>query len=178
MSVGATTTSNLLSEDSRKLYQDYLKLNTLNTDDRLALLYFIYKKMGDSITPAAPTVADPNLAPLLLVDYFDLSDDDQLAIQRQLVNNEDTEYSRAYGALAANNQLLVWYAWAVEMGDRVVDMPSRYKAPEAINQVLSQIEGLELDSQISLLREIASRMGKSNPHPIPTQAETGKTPSL
>ncbi len=97
---------------------------------------------------------------------------------RAIVNREDTDLSRAYGALTQNNQLVVWYAWAKAMGDTVVDIPSDYQATQSINNVLSQIEGLDFEGQISMLREIAGNMGYSEVKPIPTQAETGKTQSL
>jgi hypothetical protein len=64
------------------------------------------------------------------------------------------------------------------MGKTVIDMPGSYQPVKAIEDTLSQIEKLEFQQQISLLREIASNMGHSNIQPIPTQAETGKTASL
>ncbi|HAX90065.1 MAG TPA: orange carotenoid protein [Cyanobacteria bacterium UBA11370] len=170
-----TRVSPTLSEETQKVVQAFA---TLGTDEKLALLYYVYEKMGDSITPAAPSAANPEMAPQLLGDFYNLSDDEQLAVMRQIVNREDTELSRAYGGLTANNQLLVWYAWAVGMGDTVVDLPKGYQPIQAINDVLSQIEGLDFEAQISLLREVASNMGYSNVQPIPTQQETGITPSL
>ena len=175
MTLSSDNNSQLLSEKTQSVFQTYSKLNI---DDRLAFLYYIYEKMGDSITPAAPAAAEPNLAPVLLGDFYNLSKDDQLTVMRQIANCEDSEYSRDYGALTANNQLLVWYAWAQGMGDTVVGMPSDYKATDAINNVLSQVENLELQEQISVLRQIATSMGYTDVQPIPTQAETGKTSSL
>lgn len=170
-----TGRSSTRSEDTRKVVQAF---DTLSTDEKLALLYYVYEKMGDSITPAAPTAANPEVAPRLLGEFYELSDDDQLAVMRSIVNREDTELSRAYGALTENNQLVVWYAWAKGMGDTVVDLPQGYQPTKAINDALPQIEGLDFEGQISLLREIAGNMGYSDVKPIPTQAETGKTASL
>ncbi|MEI1373279.1 orange carotenoid protein N-terminal domain-containing protein [Nostoc sp. UHCC 0926] len=152
--------------------------NALDTDAKLAWFYLVYKKMGDSITPAAPAAAEPDLAPLLLGDYFKLSDEQQLDIMRDIVNRKDTEYSRAYGAIKENNQLLVWYAWAVAMGDTVVDLPSSYQPAKEINDLVSQIEGLEFEEQMSVFRTIAGEVGYTDVKPIATQAETGKTSSL
>jgi hypothetical protein len=163
------------SNETQKVVKAF---NALDTDAKLAWLYFVYEKMGDSITPAAPTAADPELAPLLLGDYLQLSDDQQVAIMRDIVDCKDTEYSRAYGALKENNQLLVWYAWAVAMGDTVVDMPGDYNSTGAINNLLPQIEELDFEGQISVLRAIAGEMGYSDVKPIETQAQTGKTSSL
>ncbi|MBR8837605.1 MAG: orange carotenoid protein [Stigonema ocellatum SAG 48.90 = DSM 106950] len=169
------TVSQALSNETQKVVEGF---NALNTDAKLAWLYFVYKKMGDSITPAAPTAAEPELAPLLLGDYYGLSDEQQLAIMREIVNGEATEYSRAYGAIKENNQLLVWYAWAVAMGDQVVGMPDSYKATDAINNLLSQIEGLDFEEQMSVLRTVVGNMGYSDVKPIETQGQTGKTSSL
>ncbi|MFB2892289.1 orange carotenoid protein N-terminal domain-containing protein [Aerosakkonemataceae cyanobacterium BLCC-F50] len=170
-----TIKSQALSEESLKVVDAF---NALNTDEKLALLYYVYKKMGDSITPAAPTATDPQLAPKLLGDYYELDNDRQLAIMREIVNREDTEYSRAYGTLKQNNQLMVWFAWAQAMGDTVVDMPGDYQATQPINDALGQIEKLDFEGQISVLRTVAEEMGYTDIQPIPSQAETGKTPSL
>lgn len=170
-----TIKSQALTDETQKVVQAF---EALGTDEKLALLYFIYEKMGESITPAAPTATDPELAPLLMGDFYKLSHEDQLGVMRQIVNREDTEYSRAYGALKENNQLMVWFAWAQGMGDTVVDIPQGYKATQPINDALSQIEGLDFEGQISVLRTVASNMGYTDIEPIPSQAETGKTASL
>ncbi|NJL87566.1 MAG: orange carotenoid protein [Leptolyngbyaceae cyanobacterium SM1_1_3] len=167
--------SSILSDDAKQVYQAY---SQLGTDEKLALLYYVYEKMGDTVTPAAPDAAEPELVNRLATGYFDLDDEAQLAIMREIVEGKDSESSRAYGGLTANNQLLVWYIWADAMGDRVVDMPGDYEASDAVSQALKQIENLEFESQISVLREAASAMGYSEVKPIATQAETGKTPSL
>ena len=169
------TISQAQSNESQNLVDGF---NNLDTDAKLAWFYLVYKKMGDSITPAVPSAAEPELAPLLLGDYFELSDEQQLDIMRDIVNRKDTEYSRAYGAIKENNQLLVWYAWAVAMGDKVVDLPASYEPTKAITDLVSQIEGLDFDEQISVFRTIAGEVGYTDVKPIETQAETGKTSSL
>ncbi len=170
-----TSSAEFLPEKTQTVLQMF---ENLDTDAKLAWFYLVYKKMGSSITSAAPQATDPELAPVLLGDYFNLSDDEQLTVMRDVVEGKDTEYSRDYGALKENNQLMVWYAWAQAMGDTVVGMPSNYQPTESINNLLSQTEGLEFEEQISLFRELASNMGYSEVGTAPSQAETGKTPSL
>ncbi|HEY9737105.1 MAG TPA: orange carotenoid protein N-terminal domain-containing protein [Trichocoleus sp.] len=150
----------------------------LGTDDKLALLYYVYEKMGGSITPAAPEATDLNLVEPLAQSIYGQSHEEQLNVMREIVDRADTPASRTYGGLTPNNQLLTWYVWAEEMGRRVVDMPNGYEATDAVRQLLNKIEGLEFQEQISLLREAASQMGYSEVGPAPTQAETGVTPSL
>jgi hypothetical protein len=159
------------AESPRQEIQNLVnQFNALDTDAKLAWLYFVYEKMGDTVTPAAPGAADPELAPMLLQDYLQLSDQQQLEIMRDIVNCKDTEYSRAYGALRQNNQLFVWYAWAEAMGDTVVDMPEDYDTNEEINDLLAQIEEIDFEGQISILRTISGQMGYSEVEPIATQA--------
>ncbi len=167
--------SQALSSETQKVVQAF---DALDPDAKLALLYFVYEDMGDSVTPAAPAAAEPELAPKLLGEFYELSDERQLAIMREIVNREDTEYSRTYGALKENNQLMVWYAWAQGMGETVIDIPDEYETTEAIDSVLDQVEELEFEEQMSILRTIVSYMGYSDVKPIETQAETGKTASL
>lgn len=169
------TSTQYLPEETQKVVKAFANLGT---NEKLALLYYIYKKMGGSITPAEPEAADPNLAPILLGDFFNLLDDDQLAVMRDIVNQSDTEYSRDYGALKENNQLMVWFAWAQAMGDTVVGMPSGYQATRPVNEALTQIEALDFEEQMSVLREVAADMGHTNVKPVATQAETGKTASF
>lgn len=174
-SAAAPKNTHAVSDDTQTIVR---AIDGLSTDEKLALLYFVYEKMGDSITPAAPIAAEPELAPVLLDDFYQLSDDQQLNIMRAIVNRDDTPYSRAYGALTANNQLVVWYAWAVGMGDTIVDIPEGYQATEAANNVLGQLENLDFENQISVLRAVANNMGYTDVKPIETQAQVGKTSSF
>jgi hypothetical protein len=164
-----------LSENTQQAVQ---AIDNLDTDEKLALLYFVYQEMGKSVTQAAPSATDPELAPKLLGDFFQLSDEQQLAIMREIVNRADTEYSRAYGSLKENNQLMVWFAWAQGMGNNVVDIPKGYQLSQPGSNLLDQLKKLEFEEQISVLRTVATNMGYTDVKPIPTQAETGKTPSL
>lgn len=175
MVFNAESRAQYLPKETQKVVQSF---EQLGVDEKLALLYYIYGKMGSSITPAAPEATDPELAPRLMGEFFELSEQDQLEIMRDIVGCKNTEWSHAYAALKENNQLMVWYAWARGMGDTVVGLPGDYKAPEAINDVLSHLEGLDFQEQISMMRDVAARMGYSDVKPIPTQAETGKTQSL
>ena len=174
-SVQNTDKSQARSETTQSAVEAFEKLGT---DEKLALLYFVYEEMGKSITQAAPSATDPELAPMLMGDYFDLSDDRQLEIMREIVNGEDTEYSRAYGALKENNQLMVWFAWAQGMGESVVDMPQGYQINQGGKDQLEQLKGLDFEEQITVLRTIAGNMGHTDVKPIESQAETGKTASL
>lgn len=59
MNSPAATNPHSLSNETQNIVQ---AINGLGTDEKLALLYFVYEKMGDSVTPAAPAAADPTIS--------------------------------------------------------------------------------------------------------------------
>jgi hypothetical protein len=63
---------------------------TLDPDQQLALLWFIYKEIGKSITPAAPgaSTAAPTIAEGLFKQVAEMSHEEQLQIQRDLVEGK------------------------------------------------------------------------------------------
>ena len=168
-------TTEITEKSTNDLFQRY---DALSVDDKLALLYYIYEGMGSSVTPAAPEAADPELAQPLIEALYELSEEEQLEAMRSVVRGEHGEISEQYGGLSANNQLLVWYGWAEAMGNRIVDMPGDYQAEGPVQDLLSDLKGMEFESQISLLREAATQMGFSNVTAPPPLAETGVTDSL
>lgn len=168
-------TTQITQQPTKTLFQRY---DALSVDDKLALLFYVYKAMGESITPAAPGAANLDLAQPLVTEMFELSEDEQLAVMRAVMRGDQTDLSQRYGGLSANNQLLVWYGWAKAMGDRIVGMPSNYKTEGPVKEILSEIKEMEFQAQISLLRETATQMGFSTVTAPPSQSVTGVTDSL
>jgi hypothetical protein len=58
-----TGCSSTRSEETKKVVETF---DSLGADQKLALRYYIYKKMGDSSTPAAPTATNPEIVSQLL----------------------------------------------------------------------------------------------------------------
>jgi hypothetical protein len=135
---------------------------SLDVDDQLALFYFVYKEMGKSVTPAAPgasTVSD-EIAEGLFNQVKDLSHEQQLQVQRDLINKADTEYTRMYGSLGETTKLLFWYRLAQGMDDStIIPLPSDYKLSSQAEEVLNQIKGMEFEQQITVFRDYVAPMG-------------------
>ncbi|ESA32983.1 orange carotenoid protein [Leptolyngbya sp. Heron Island J] len=135
--------------------------NRLSTDDKLGVLWFIYKEMGNgAVTPAATGAARLQFATGLLGQVKDLSPNEQLAFMRDLVNRARTPMTRAYGVLTNNTKLAFWYQLAEMMkaGD-VIGVPSVYKLSPRASEVYSGIVALEFGQQITLLRQSVISMG-------------------
>lgn len=136
----------------------------LSTDQQLALFYFIYKDMGSSVTPAAPgaSTASPEIAESLFNQVKELSQEEQLQLQRDLVNGTDSQLTRAYGSLSDTTKLLFWYLLAQGMDSgTIIPMPEGYKLDGEAERVKGQVELLEFEQQITFFRDIVSPMGSS-----------------
>jgi len=139
--------------------------NSLSVDDKLAFLWFVYTKMGSSITPAAPGAAEDAIAEGLYNQVKELSQQEQLEVQRNLLQNADTTISREYGSLKENTKLLFWYRLAQGMDSgTIIPMPEDYKMADAGQQLLTQLEGMEFQQQITFLRSSVVDAG-SEPKP-------------
>ncbi len=142
------------------LKQTLNSFQNLSVDDKLALLWLVYTKMGDSITPAAPGAAGDAIAEGLYNQVKELSHEEQLEEQRKLFSRTNGLISREYGSLSENTKLLFWYRLAQGMEDgSIVPMPENYEYSGSVQQLLSEIEAMDFQQQITLLREAVTLAG-------------------
>lgn len=164
----ATTTSNASPEMASAFA-------ALSTDQQLGLLWFIYKEIGKSITPAAPgaSTAAPAIAEGLFKQVAEMSHDEQLQVQRDLIEHKNNLVSREYGALSDTTKLLFWYLLAQGMDQaEIIPMPDSYALESKAVQCLQQLQQLEQSQQITALRDLVAMMGV-DPSSSPHDAATG-----
>ena len=127
---------------------------SLSTDEKLALLWYVYTKMGTTVTPAAPGTAADEIVEGLFAQVKELSQDEQLDIQRKIIENQDALISREYGSLSKNSKLDFWYRLAQGMeAGTIIPVPDNYEPSGSVTELLSQIEAMEFDQQITFLRD-------------------------
>jgi hypothetical protein len=134
----------------------------LDVDNQLALFWFIYKEMGRSITPAAPgaSTVSPQIAEGLFNQVKDMSHEEQLQIQRDLITGANTQTTRQYGSLSDTTKLLFWYLLAQGMDSgTVIPMPENYKLSASAEDLLNSIKQMGFEQQITLFRDYVSPMG-------------------
>ncbi|UFP96283.1 orange carotenoid protein N-terminal domain-containing protein [Gloeobacter morelensis] len=136
------------------------QFNGLDVDSKLAILYYLYEGMGDSVTPAAPEAANV----VQIQGFFDQFDtlpmgDAQLEAMRALVRGEDNHLGREYGKHTENNKLFIWFLLAERMGKDVIGIPEGYRLSDAAQQSLEGIKELDFEQQITVLRDVAYAMG-------------------
>lgn len=134
----------------------------LATDHQLALFYFIYKEMGGAITPAAPgaSTVSPAIAEGLFTQAKALSHDEQLQLQRDLIEKKDTQLGHEYAGLGDTTKLLFWYLLAQGMDSgEIIPLPANYELPSAASDLLGQIKSIDFQKQITLFRDFVAPMG-------------------
>jgi len=134
----------------------------LNVDEQLGLFWFIYKEIGKSITPAAPgaSTASSEIAEGLFNQVKELSHQQQLQIQRDLINKVDTQISRQYGSLGDTTKVLFWYLLAQGMDNgTVIPVPGDYQLSSGSQALFSRIQALPFEQQITLFRDYVAPMG-------------------
>src|SRR5918998_5778596 len=135
-------------------------LKGLSVDDQLGLLWFVYTKIGSSVTPAAPGAAGSEIAQGLFNQVKELSHEQQLQVQRDIATNADTLISREYGSLSPETKLAFWYflAQGMEKGT-IIPMPPNYELPQEGKDLLARIESMDFQQQIDFLRGAVLPMG-------------------
>ena len=150
----ATTTSDQNINPALNSY------NNLSTDEKLALLWYVYTKMGTSITPAAPGAAADEIAEGLFNQVKELPFEEQLGVQRNIIEGKDSLISREYGSLSENTKLYFWYRLAQGMeAGTIIPVPDNYEPTGGVTQLLSQIELMEFEQQITFLRDAVVNAG-------------------
>lgn len=136
------------------------QFRTLTVDQQLAVLWFMYTKMGKSITPAAPGTAETDIAEGIFKQIQELSQEEQLQVQRDILQKTSTEITREYGSLNDNTKLLVWYRLAQGMDEgSIIPMPENYEMSDTEKSVLAAVESLDFQQQITFLRNLVSPTG-------------------
>lgn len=142
--------SSTLDQNLNSVLSSY---KSLSTDEKLAFLWYVYEKMGTSVTPAAPGAASDEIAEGLFNQVKELSFPEQLDVQRQILEQRDGLISREYGSLSKNTQLYFWYRLAQGMDEgTIIPVPDDYEPTGAVTQLLSQTESMEFEQQITFLR--------------------------
>ncbi len=137
-------------------------IQSLDVDEQLALFWFVYTEMGSSITPAAPgaSTVGTDIAEGLFNQVKEMSHEQQLQVQRDLVNKASTEYTRMYGSMSDTTKLLFWYRLAQGMeNSTIIPMPPGYKLSSQAEELLNKIKEIGFEQQITLFRDYVAPMG-------------------
>jgi Orange carotenoid protein, N-terminal len=122
-----------------------------DVDTQLALLWYGYLDIKDQLNPAPPNSVEV-VGKAVFDKIQDLSEQEQLQAQRDLINGANNEINRAYKALSPNAKLEVWLllAQGIENGT-IIGVPSDYQLPGETDEFVKLIKQLEFDQRLNFM---------------------------
>jgi hypothetical protein len=124
---------------------------SFDVDTKLALLWYGYLDIKDQLQPAPPQSVEV-LGNVVYDQIQELSPEEQLQAQRDLLAGKATDMSNAYNALSPNAKLEVWLLLAQGMENgTVIQVPSDYELPSQTDEFTAKIKKLSLEQRISFM---------------------------
>ena len=131
-------------------------LHSLGVDEQLAVLWYVYRDVvKDNVTPEAER-PDENLekSSELIQKVKQMSPEEQLQIQKDLIIGKKTEEFQTYVEYSSNQKLFFWYQIAAEMEQgNVVQVPDDYQLSPDAQQLLDSVKGLEFSQQLVFIKD-------------------------
>ena len=131
-------------------------LHSLGIEEQLAVLWYVYRDfVKENITPE-PERPDENLEKSegLIEKVKQMSSEDQLQVQQELIVGKDREEFRTYKEYTSNQKLFFWYRLAQEMEQgTVVQVPDDYLLPPDAQQLLDSVKELDFSNKLVFLRD-------------------------
>ena len=136
------------------------RFKLLCPEDQLALIWFAYLEMGQTITVAAPGAARMALAQPTLDEIQAMSFDEQTKVMCDPAGKINSPISARYAYWSVNVKLCFWYELGEFMRQGLVaPIPQGYKLSANANSVLEAVKKVEQGQQITLLRNFVVDMG-------------------
>jgi Orange carotenoid protein, N-terminal len=130
-----------------------------DVDTQLALLWFGYLDIKEQLNPAPPTSVEAP-AKAVFDQILDLSEEEQLQAQRDIINGAANNISQAYNALSPNAKLEVWLLLAQGMDNgTVIQVPSDYQLPAETDEFAASIKKLDFEQRVNFMLSAVQAMG-------------------
>jgi hypothetical protein len=128
-------------------------------DTKLALLWYGYLDIKEQLQPAPPQSVEV-VGNAVFDQIQALSPQEQLQVQRDLIEGKDTELSHAYKALSPNARLEVWLLLAKGMENgTIIQLPSDYELPSQTDEFTAKIEKLSLEQRVNFMLSVVQAKG-------------------
>ncbi len=130
-----------------------------DVDTQLGILWYGYLDIKDQLTPAPPQSVE-SLAKAVFDKIQNLSHQEQLQAQRDIINGAASDISQAYNALSPNAKLDVWLLLAQGMENgTIIPVPSDYQLPSETDEFTAMIQNLDFEQRVNFMLSAVQRMG-------------------
>jgi hypothetical protein len=129
---------------------------SFDTDTKLALLWYGYLDIKENLTPAPPDSVE-TVSSALFDKIKELSSEEQLQAQRDMINETQSEVGKAYSALDTSGRMNAWLLLARGMENgTIIQVPSDYQLPENTKEFTQAISQLDFEQRINFMRSLVS----------------------
>jgi hypothetical protein len=128
-------------------------------DTQLALLWFGYLDIKQSLTPNPPPSVEASAQ--AYVDRIQaLPQDQQLQAQQDILSGANSEWGREYTSLSSSGRMEVWLllAQGMETG-AIIPVPPNYDLPSETDEFTALISQLSFEQRIDFMRSAVMTMG-------------------
>ena len=132
------------------------QLSSLSDDDKLAVLWYLYKDIiKDKVTPEPEREGEElGNTNSLIENIKGMSKDEQLQIQKDILTGSDREEFNTYKSYTSNQRLFFWYQLAAEMEKgSVVEFPNDYQLSSEGKDLLKSLETIGFNQQLAFIRD-------------------------
>lgn len=132
------------------------QFQSLSGDEQLGVLWFLYQDLvKDKITPEAEREGENLSQANSLIDSIkEMSQDDQLQVQKDILAGSDRQEFETYKSYSSNQKLFFWYQLALEMKQgSVVEFPSDYQLSDQGKDLLKSLKTIGFDQQLTFMRD-------------------------
>ncbi len=138
-----------------------VRFNKLEGEDKLALIWFAYLEMGETLSIAIPDPVNMQFASSTLSQIKLMSFSEQSQLMRDLASRTDRPICRIYATWSVNIKLGFWYQMGKWMEEGIVTpIPQSYKLSANTSAVLQAIRVVaDPGQQIMILRSAVVDMG-------------------
>ncbi|MBG1245672.1 orange carotenoid protein N-terminal domain-containing protein [Nostoc sp. NZL] len=145
-----------VDEATRPALQTFQRFDV---DTQLALLWFGYLDLKEQLNPAPPqSVETP--AKAVFDQILDLSKEEQLQAQRDIINGAANNISQTYNSLSPNAKLEVWLLLAQGMDNgTIIQVPSDYQLPGETDEFVALVKKLEFEQRVNFMLSAVQAMG-------------------
>ncbi|BAC88200.1 gll0259 [Gloeobacter violaceus PCC 7421] len=128
------------------------QFNALEVDDKLAVLYGVYKLSGQAIDSATPDDANFEMTREFFGEFDALPQGEaQLEAMRALLRRDGNAIGHIYSRYTETERLAIWLLLAKRMGSDVIGVPAGYQLSEQAQTILALVQPLDFEQQITFL---------------------------
>lgn len=141
------------NDDVFEQYKTQFK--SLNDDDKLAALWYIYRGLGEN----AIENPDDNKEMDSSLELYDKvkakSEEEQLQFMRNILSGTSNDLTSAYGELTSTTKIALWYRLGQGMAENaVVNVPSDYSLSDEAKELVGKLNDNSFEQSYIFLRDV------------------------